>query len=64
MNLRFSHIWSIALIAAGAYWLIKKKVGVGIEGRKPSFFVQGLWATIIGLIAIAVGVYLLLHPVE
>lgn len=49
------YVWSAILITVGACWIIRREVGIGIAGSPPSFFARGTWATVLGFIAIAIG---------
>lgn len=55
MQFGWEQIWSGGLIAVGVYWIIKRNVAVGIEGRAPSFYVKGKGAVLLGIAAILVG---------
>lgn len=56
------HIWSIGLIVCGIHFIKKKEIGVGFEGRSPSFYIRGPLVTIIGCLVVLAGVLLLFNP--
>lgn len=41
MNIEWNLIWGIGAILIGVYWVIKRSVAVGIEGRKLSYIAKG-----------------------
>jgi hypothetical protein len=48
-------IFGIGLAAVGIYWIFRREVPVGIEGRPPSFHARGIWAVGLGILAIIWG---------
>jgi len=57
MNIEWNLIFGIGVILVGIYWIIKRSVPVGIEGRNPSFIAKGKWAVLLGSIAILLGLF-------
>lgn len=57
-----AYIAGMGVIAAGIYWIITRRVGIGIEGRPPAFFVRGNAAVLLGVIAVLIGTYILWNP--
>ena len=57
MNIEWNLIFGIGVILVGVYWIIKRSVPVGIEGRNPSFIAKGKWAVLLGSIAILLGLF-------
>jgi len=51
----------VACVGSGLLWMIRRSVPVGIEGRRPSFYLSGLLAFIVGAAIVAVGVVLLAY---
>jgi hypothetical protein len=51
----------VACLVAGAVWIIGRSVPVGIEGRRPSFFIRGPGALLAGLAMASAGIFLLLY---
>jgi hypothetical protein len=66
VNLLSQDIWprvygaTAILTGCGVIW--KRRIGVGIRGRAPSFYINGAGAVLIGLLAILFGIYVCLHP--
>ena len=57
MNIEWNLVWGVGVILVGVYWVIKRSVPVGIEGRDPSFIAKGKWAVLLGIIAIILGLF-------
>lgn len=55
----FGVLWGVGVVLVGVVWICKRKVGVGIEGRKPAFYVTGPAAIFLGAIAIPIGLYVI-----
>ncbi len=49
----------LACAVCGVSWMWKRSVGLGIEGREPSFFLTGAAAQLAGLLLLALGVAML-----
>ncbi len=49
-------IWGGLLIVTGVYWLKKRSIGIGIEGRPALFYIKGNVAIILGIIMIVAGI--------
>jgi hypothetical protein len=47
------------VVAAGVVWIRERSVGVGIEGQEPAYFVRGRGALALGVVAIALGLFML-----
>ena len=43
------------MVAIGVYWLIRRNVPIGIEGRPASFHAKGKWAVRLSIAAIIFG---------
>ena len=56
MDIPWQQVAGICFIGSGIYWIVKRDVPVGIEGRPPSGNARGKWAVILGVAAIALGV--------
>jgi hypothetical protein len=52
-------VMGLACAVCGISWMWRKSVGVGIEGREPSFFLTGAAARLAGLLMLAVGAAML-----
>ncbi len=57
MNIEWNVIFGIIAIITGLYWIIKRSVPIGIEGKKPSFYAKDNWAILLGIIAIIIGLF-------
>src|SRR5436190_24356446 len=55
MDIGWRHFQGLAVMAVGVYWIVKRDVPIGIEGRPPSFHAKGRWAVVLGTAAIIVG---------
>ena len=55
-------VLGIGCVICGVIWVVEKSVPVGIEGRKPSFFIRGVGGVVAGLSVVAIGVLLILYP--
>ena len=55
MDIGWHQFWGLAVIAVGIYWIVRRGVPVGIEGRPPVFHARGRWAVVLGMAAIVVG---------
>lgn len=55
MSTAWRLIFGIGLAAVGMYWIIKREIPIGIEGRPPSFYARGIWAVGLGILAVVVG---------
>jgi len=62
MNIEWNLIWGIGAILIGLYWVVKRSVPVGIEGRKPSYIAKGKYAVVLGITAIIIGLYVATNP--
>jgi len=60
MDINFNQLWGIGLIIVGLVWMYRRQIGLGIEGRAPSLYVNGKVAFALGLIALLVGIYFVL----
>ncbi len=58
MNIEWNVVWGVGAILVGVYWIIKRSVPVGIEGKEPSFFAKGKWAVLLGIFAISLGLFI------
>jgi hypothetical protein len=48
-------VWGFGLACVGAYWCRTAVIGVGIEGRAPSFYIRGSTARVTGAVIIVLG---------
>lgn len=48
-------------IACGSYWVITRKVPIGIEGQPPSYHLRGAAAVIAGLLLSSLGIAILFY---
>lgn len=55
-------LWGGLLIGMGVYWIKKRSIGIGIEGRPAFFYIKGKGAIIWGILVIVAGVIILLKP--
>jgi len=55
MDIGWRHFRGLAVMAVGVYWIVKRDVPIGIEGRPPSFHAKGRWAVVLGTAVIIVG---------
>ena len=55
------YVWSFGLIATGVYYIKKRKIAFGIKGRPTKFYLKGVYAIIVSLISIIIGVLILFH---
>lgn len=55
-------IWGGGLIIVGICFIWKKEVAVGFEDQKPILTIKGIYAKLIGLVVIIVGILILLNP--
>jgi len=62
MNIEWNLIWGIGAVFIGVYWVIKRSVPVGIEGRKSSYIAKGKYAVLLGITAIIIGLYVATNP--
>jgi hypothetical protein len=46
---------------SGIVWAFGRSIPVGIEDRKPSFFIRGVGAVVAGLAMVGLGIFLLLY---
>lgn len=58
MDINWNQVAGVIIIIVGIVWCIKRTVPVGIEGRPPSFYVEGKWAIVLGALAIILGLFL------
>jgi len=63
-ELMISHVAAVkvagvACAVCGINWMWTRSVGVGIEGREPSFYVRGVAAQLLGLLMLALGMWML-----
>ena len=61
MAIAWPQIWGIIAIGVGIYWIIKREVPIGIEGRPPSYHARGKWAVLLGISAIIIGLIVALE---
>ena len=61
MHLGWNQFWGFGVIVVGIAWLIKRKVSIGIEGRPTPYYAKGKWAVILGVFAIALGLFVALE---
>ena len=52
-----------ACLVTGLYWMLRRSVPVGVEGRAPSLYLGGWAAVLAGLVIMAFGIALLVHSV-
>jgi len=53
MNLDWEIIWELLLFGYGVYFIIcRPSLGVGIDGHKPVFFINGKLVIILGIFCI------------
>jgi hypothetical protein len=55
-------VWGGLLIVTGIYWLKKRSIGIGIEGKPALFYIKGNALIILGMLIIIVGIIILLNP--
>ena len=55
MSVGWQQVFGLGIAAAGVYWIVKRHVPVGIEGRPPSFHARGWLAVTIGVACVVVG---------
>ncbi len=60
MNIELDIVWGVGAILMGIYWIIKRSVPVGIEGKEPSFIAKGKWAVLLGIFAIFLGLFVVI----
>ena len=63
-DLLISHVAAVrvagvACASCGISWMWKRSIGVGIEGREPSFYLRGFSAQLAGLLMLALGAAML-----
>jgi hypothetical protein len=46
----------LLVIGVGVFWIVRRKVPVGVEGSPPSYYLTGRKALAAGLVAIAIGI--------
>ena len=46
------------------YVIFKKRIGVGVQGYEPSFYITGIPAVLIGLFSAAIAIMLIFFPEE
>jgi hypothetical protein len=61
MDIGWHHVWGLGAIALGIYWIVRRDVPVGVEGRSPAFHARGRWAVVLGAGAILVGLLMALQ---
>ena len=54
-------VLGIACLVTGIVWSFGRSIPVGMEGRPPSFFLQGIGALLAGVAMVSLGVALLLY---
>ena len=52
-------VMGVACVCTGVAWIWTRSIGVGIEGKEPSFFLRGVWAQITGMLMLILGVTML-----
>ena len=57
-------IWGIVAVLTGVYYIFKRRIAVGIEGRRPWFYAEGMWAILIGAIVILLGIVVIFEIIE
>ena len=57
-------VLGVACVITGLVWFVGREVPVGIESRRPSFFVRGWPAMLSGVAMILLGIVLLLYSPE
>ena len=61
MHFGWNQIWGSGVIVVGIVWILKKNIPIGFELRPPSFYAKGKWAIILGILAIAFGLFIALE---
>lgn len=56
MNINWDLVFGTLLIVTGFVWILKRSIPVGIEGKKPSFYVKGKLTVFIGGLLIFLGI--------
>jgi len=56
MIVEWHQIAGLLLLGVGVFWIVRRKVPVGVEGSPPSYFLTGRKAVIAGAVAIAIGI--------
>lgn len=54
-------VLGVTCVATGLLWMFRRSIPVGIEGRAPSFYLEGWGAIFAGLAILAVGVLMLVY---
>lgn len=56
------YIWGSGVILIGCFFVWKREIGIGIRGKAPLFYIDGVFAVILGLLTILIGIYFLVNP--
>ena len=57
MSLEWPQIWGFGVALFGVFFLIRRKIDIGIRGRPASFTVTGKWAIFLGFLIISLGLF-------
>ncbi len=64
MHFGWQQIWGGVAIAIGILWIARKIVPISFEGQEPFTHATGKFATILGLLAIILGVLVALEVIS
>jgi len=48
-------VFGLGLIVVGALGIMKRDIPLGVEGKPPAYHVRGVWAVVLGIAVIAIG---------
>ena len=57
MSLEWPQIWGFGVALFGVFFLIRRKIDIGLRGRPASFTVTGKWAIFLSFLIISLGLF-------